>query len=157
MDKPPSIKLFERFWFGSTVLWSVATRLAWDRVQNSVASRLGDAARTDGQIALVAAYAQWINIALVLLATVALWYLVARRASAIGKWLVVAVAAWSGVRVLLTVFTMLTSANPHPLSQGGFLLAAALTIASAAMLFRDDARAWFGEFDTDADDEEQPA
>ena len=72
------------------------------------------------------------------------------------RWTVVVVvlAVAGSARLLLTLFTLATSANPHPLSQGSFILSAALTIASAAMLFRDDARLWLGE---QIDETEEPA
>lgn len=137
MHKPPSISRFERFWFASTLLWLVGTRLAWNRTQNAL--------RLNPQTVTVADWAQWFVIALVVATTLGLWYLVARRASVVAKWLVVVLAVVGAGRLLLTLFTLMTSANPHPLSQGSFILSAALTIASAAMLFRDDARLWFGE------------
>ena len=143
---PPSIRRFAQLWFASTALWAVGTRLAWNRTQKTL--------EIDPRTIPVAPYAQPVNVALVLLATILLWWLVARRASLLGKWLVMAVAAWSALRVLLTLFTLATSANPHPLSQGSFLLAAALAVASAAMLFRPDARAWFGEHDAEEVDDE---
>ncbi|HEX8384093.1 MAG TPA: hypothetical protein VF592_12050 [Sphingomonas sp.] len=137
MNKPPSITRFEQFWFASTLFWLVGTRLAWDRTQHAL--------QLDQRTIPVAGWAQWFIIGLVAVTTLMLWYLVARRGSRVAKWLVVLLAVIGAGRLLLTLFTLLASANPHPLSQGSFILSAALTIASAAMLFRDDARIWFGE------------
>ena len=137
MHKPPSIARFERYWFASTLFWLVGTRLAWDRTQNAL--------RLNPQTIPVAGWAQWVLIALVLVTTLLLWYLVARRGSSVARWLVVALAVIGAGRLLLTLFTLVTSANPHPFSQGCFILSAAFTIGSAAMLFRDDVRLWFGD------------
>lgn len=148
MQKPPSITLFERLWWGSTLFWAIATWLGWERTANALNAR--------PQTAQVAGLALWGNVALVLLITLLLWWLVTRRASAIGRWLVVAAAAMSGVRMLIVVFGLLFGRTFHPLSQGSFLLAAALTIGAAVVLFRDDARLWFGER-VEESEEEQPA
>lgn len=147
MDRPPSIKQFERLWWGSTLLWGLGTRLAWERTANALNAR--------SQTAQVAELALWGNVVLVLALTLLLWWLAARRGSMIGKWLVVAAAAMSGVRVMVLLISLAGGANLHPLSQGMFFLSAALTIWSAVMLFRPDARPWFGE--TDGDEEELPA
>lgn len=137
MHKPLSITRFERFWLGSTLLWLVGTGLAWGRTQRAL--------RVNPQTVAVADWAQWFTVGLVVATTLVLWYAVARRASVVAKWFVVALAVVGAGRLLLALFALVGSANPHPLSQGAFILSAALTIASAAMLFRDDARAWFGE------------
>ncbi len=147
MHKPPSISRFERFWFASTVFWLVGTRLAWNRTQHTL--------ELDPRTAAVAGWAPWLFVVLVAATTLILWYLVVHRASVVARWIVVALAVVGAGRLLLLLFTLATSANPHPLSQGSFALSAALTIASAVMLFRDDARLWFGEDPTM--DEEEPA
>jgi purine-cytosine permease-like protein len=137
MPKPPSIARFERYWFASTLFWLIGTRLAWDRTHHALT--------VNPQTIPVAGWAQWAIIALVVVTTLLLWYLVVRHASSIARWVVVLLAVVGAARILLTLFTLATSANPHPLSQGSFIISAALTIASAAMLFRDDARLWFGD------------
>lgn len=145
MPKPPAIARFERYWFASTLFWLIGTRLAWDRTQHAL--------QLNPQTIPVADWAQWAIVGLVLATTLLLWYLVARRASRVAKWLVVALAVVSAGRLLLMLFTLTTSANPHPLSQGSFMISAALTIASAAMLFQGDARLWLGE---EGDEAEEP-
>lgn len=147
MDRPKSIRLFELFWWGSTLFWAVATRLAWNRNQGKL---LADA-RTRG----VAEWGQWFWIGVTLLLTALLWWLVARRASVAAKWLVVAWAALGGALALVRVLSLTVGRTFHPLSESAYLLTVALTVAAAVTLFRDDARAWFGEFDDL--DEEQPA
>ena len=145
MDRPKSIRRFELFWWGSALFWAVATRLAWDRNQGKL---LADARTRD-----VAQWGQWFWIGVTVLLTALLWWLVARRASAIGKWLVVAWSALGGVLALIRVFSLTVGRTFHPFSESAHLLTAILSVAAAVMLFRDDARAWFGEFDVDSDEE----
>ena len=106
MLKPPSIARFERYWFASTLFWLVGTRLACDRTQHAL--------RVNPRTIPVADWAQWAIIGLVLATTALLWYLVARRASVVAKWLVVVLAVVGAGRLLLTLLTLATSANPHP-------------------------------------------
>lgn len=148
MPRPPSIKRFELFWWGSTLFWAAATRLAWDRNQGKLLA--------DARTRQVAEWGQWFWIGVTLVLTALFWWLVARRASAAGKWLV---TAWAGLGALLAVlrlFGLTTGRTFHPLSDTAFLLTAALSLAAAAALFRDDARAWFGEVE-DAGEEEPVA
>lgn len=87
------------------------------------------------------------------------WYLAAKRANLAGKWLAVGAAAVSGVLVLFEVFALAQpggAAVPFKLLA---LVASALTVAAAVPLFKDDAKAWFGEdlFDDDIEEEEPAA
>lgn len=148
MNRPPSIRRFEWFWWGSTLFWAIGTRLAWDRNQAKLLA--------NPRTRVAAEWGQWFWIVVTLLLTPLLWYLIARRASVVGKWLVTAWAGLGGTLALARVFTLLTGRTLHPWSEASFLLTAALSVAAAAMLFRDDARAWFGEFD-DVAEEELPA
>lgn len=145
MVKPTSIKRFELFWWGATLFWAVATRLAWDRNTNKLLA--------DARTRAVAEWGQWFWIAVTIALTALLWWLVARRGSIAGKWLVTAWAALTGVLALARSFSLVAGRTLHPFSEGAYLLTAALTVAAAAVLFRDDARAWFGEFDEPADAE----
>ena len=148
MDRPRSIRLFELFWWGSTLFWAAATRLAWNRNQGKL---IADPRTRD-----VAQWGQWFWIVVTLALTALLWWLVARRASAVGKWLVTAWAGLTGVLALIRVFSLFAGRTLHPLSESAYLLTAVLAAAAAATLFRDDARVWFGEFDA-AEDEEVAA
>lgn len=147
MNKPPSIGRFEQFWWGSLVFWGIGTWLGWERTANALAA--------DPRTAGVAALALWGNVAITAVVTALFWWLAARRASVIGKWLVVAAAAWNAVRMLILLVGLFGQRTFHPLSQTSLFLAAALTIAAAVILFREDAREWFGE--SDPEREEEPA
>lgn len=137
MARPRSIRRFELFWWGSTLFWAIGTRLAWNRNQGKL---LADA-RTRG----VAEWGQWFWIVVTLSLTALAWWLVARRASAAGKWLVAAWAALTGALAAARLFSLTAGRTLHPLSESAYMLTAVLAIAAAAVLFRDDARAWFGD------------
>jgi hypothetical protein len=77
------------------------------------------------------------SIALGIAITLLLWYLVARRASSIAKWIV----------VLLFLFSLLTSlgvgSGGISASEAVSLVALLLQAAAVYFLFRPDAKAWF--------------
>ena len=153
MIKPAAIKRFEQCWWGSAAFSGLASLLSWDRVQNSIRIQLGNDPRLrtaeSQEIAnVVAGWAQWTGIAVVLLCTLLVWHLVARRASRVGKWLAVATAALSGLQLLILLAGLFMGRVLHPLSQGCSVAASVLAILATAFLFRDEARAWFGEFGT---------
>jgi hypothetical protein len=146
MTRPPSIARFTLFWFASTALWGVGTLLGWERTRNALLRNPQTVAAAD--------VAQWVGVGVVAVVSLLLWWLVAHRASRVGKWLVAAAGAFAGFRILLIVGGLLLGGAFHPLSQGAFTLASLLTIASAVMLFRPDAAEWFGE-EPEADGEAQ--
>lgn len=145
MTKPLSIGRFEWFWWSATALWALGARLVWDRNRSALLA--------DPRTRAVADWGQWFWIGVTLLFTILLWWLVARRASTIGKWLVV---IWAGLDCLLALVRVVGLVNGrtlHPVGEATVLLTLVLSIAAAAMLFREDARRWFGEFDDVADEE----
>ncbi len=77
MIKPPSIMRFEQYWWASTILWLIGTALTWSRTQAMLAAT--------PQTAPGAPWVQWVSIAIVLLYTAAMWFLVARVASVVAK------------------------------------------------------------------------
>ena len=85
-----------------------------------------------------------IGIAVVILAITlvilgALWFAIARRGSNVAKWIYVVVTALGTLQTIASLF------DPDSLSTmwlGATLLATALSVASAAVLFRADAVAW---------------
>lgn len=148
MGKLPSIRRFEGFWWGATALWAVSTFLAWGATRARLLA--------DPRARAVADLGQWFWAGATLLLTVLLWWLVARRASVVGKWLVVVWAALDGLVALVRIVGLLGGRTLHPASEAVVLLTAVLSLAAAATLFRGDARFWLGELD-DAADEELPA
>lgn len=150
MTRPRSILAFERLFLLALLLWAVRQALTFGaQVAQFEANPAGQGR-------------SWILATLLIgtaIVNLLIWYLAARRANIAGKWLAVAAAAVSAVLLLFEVFALLQpggAALPFKLLA---LVASALTVAAAVPLFRDDAKAWFGEdlFNDDIDDEEQPA
>lgn len=150
MTRPRSILAFERLFLLALLLWAVRQALTWGaQVRQFEANPAGQGR-------------SWV-LALLLVATalynLLAWYLAARRANRIGKWLAVAAAGVSGI---LLLFELLALAQPGGAALPFKLLAlvaSGLTVAASVPLFRDDAKAWFGEdlFESDDTDEEKAA
>lgn len=138
MMRPRSIVWFERLYLSGLLLSLAGWALSWPALER----RLLVDPRTAAYPSLwyVLPLAMLLGAALTLL----LWWLVARRASRVGKWLVVAFATLAGVRLAFNLPVLLGGR----VAIAQVLLAFAttgLSIAAAAFLFADDARAWFGE------------
>lgn len=134
MQRPPSIVRYEQFYIASFVLGLVASAVNWQ----------GRTAQLAASPAL--ANLQWLApvslvISIVIAAT--LWYFTARRPSAAAKWVVVVFAALSVLGIGGNILTLV---------RGGPLVAVLLGIAvsllyitAAVLLFKPDAKLWFGE------------
>ena len=136
--RPKSIIWFERLYLGSWLLSLVALAVNWSAIretmaENPAAGRLG----VDTMMNIFVAFA-----GLSALITMLLWYFTARQHSVVAKWFVVAffVLGLLGVPGLIGPFT-----------EGQWVkgilqvLVFLLHAAAVAMLFRRDARIWFGE------------
>lgn len=127
--RPASIVNFERFYLGAIAVGLVNTFLSWDETLALVQQpgvQLGQ-----GFVAGAVAGSVAINLLL--------WYFVARRASVIAKWILVALFAFGLVSLAINVVggTMLSDVN---MVLG--ILAFALQAVAVWMLFRPDAQAW---------------
>ncbi|KQT32479.1 hypothetical protein ASG29_11930 [Sphingomonas sp. Leaf412] len=134
--RPRSILAFERLFLLALLLWAVRQVLTW----SAQAAQFEANPAGRGQAWVLAAF-----LLCVAAANVAIWYLAARRASRVGKWLAVAAAAVSGVLLVVEVLQLLQPGGPALPFKLLALVASALTAAAAVPLFRDDAKAWFGE------------
>ena len=136
MNRPRSILAFERLFLLSLLLWALRQALTWNaQVAQFEANPAGQ-----GRAWILA-----VLLGATALVNLGIWYLAARRASRIGKWLAVAAAVVSGVLVLFEVMALLQpggTAMPFKLLA---LVASVLTVAAAVPLFREDAALWFGE------------
>lgn len=133
--RPQSIVWFERLYLISFVLGLVSTWQNWaaraDMLRaNEATANLGWLGPTATVIGLV--------IALTLL------YLVARRANVIAKWIVVVFAAWGAVLLAILLLGLVRGTGESILLIVG-VAQNLLYLAAAVLLFRPDARAWFGE------------
>lgn len=141
MIAPPSIRRFTLLWWAATAFWLIAMILSWKRTQATLAANPQTAAAADIAQALV--------IVVVLAVTALLWWLVARRASPAGKWLTIAVAAFSAAALAVRVVGQSGGGSLPSVALTAFLLGGILTVAAAAMLFSGEAAEWFGNVVTE--------
>lgn len=74
--------------------------------------------------------------------SILLWYFVARKASNIAKWIYVMVMGFGAVS---TLTSLNDPTSPTGLALAISLVSTALTALSILLLFRPDARTWFGK------------
>jgi hypothetical protein len=129
--RPASIVQFERLFLGALALEVLVDVLAW---QGEVAA----AAKGYSQFAAVAPTLVGGIMAVSILASLALWYFVARRGSNIAKWIV---AVWFVVSTVLLALSLLHISFTLPVVLGW--LAYLLRAWSVSYLFKPDAEAWF--------------
>lgn len=134
MVRPRSIELFERCYLGGWAVAVVNTLLNWSKWQDD--PRIAQAAEQIGSWYLPTTTIIGLMIPLIL------WYFIARRASAVAKWIMVVLTALGlvGIAISLAMGTF-----PTGLSGIFGLVGVALNVAAATMLFRADAKPWFGE------------
>ena len=129
--QPESIRKFTLFYLGSLALWLVATFLQYDALRAEAEAQMGRANAALGDVAVVVSIAAWAAIMLLL------WYLVARKGYAIGKWVVV-------LLFLFNIFTLFgIAAGGMSIPEIIVLVSIALQAAAVFYLFQPDAKAWF--------------
>lgn len=134
--RPKSIVQFEQVYWAIIALGLVSTALGWSDMMATV-----NVQRMTAQVGMAPVY---IMIAIGLGIQLALWYFIARRGSAIAKW----------VFVVLTIFSLGSGA----LALFGAVMASVFTLAgligvvllvlqvyALMLLFRADTKPWFGE------------
>lgn len=135
--RPVSIQRFELAYLGSILVWAVNAALGWQIQKDAI----------DARFAAMPGMASWglpllIGItAIAAIVPLLLWYFVARRGSVVAKWIVVALFVLSVAALPMTLAGFRTTGLlPAALNLVIFLLNA----VAVWMLFRPDARAWFG-------------
>ena len=147
MLKPGAIIQFERLYWASFALTIIAKGLTWS-TQTAMM-------QANPQLAAM----PWILPVMTLIGIVIailLWFYTCRRPSVVAKWIVVVFAAIGAFGIALTLFSLAMGRLAEALPAIVALVANALYIAAAVLLFKPDARAWFGE-DTVDDDMLPPA
>lgn len=146
--RPASIVRFERLYLASFVVSLLGWAFSWQ----STADRLAIDPKT-------AAFGWLLPVALLLSCaiTLALWYLVARRASLAAKWVVTILTGLATLRFVINLSVVFRGSVPvvAMLLSGAIVV---LGIVATLQLFRPDARAWFGEdeeIDVDAEGDVQ--
>ncbi|MCL9982208.1 MAG: hypothetical protein NBV60_03520 [Erythrobacter sp.] len=130
--RPQSITMFDRLFLGSTALGLLNTAISFDSTMELIQSDPATAGTSMAGPGFVIASAA-VGVAISLL----LWFLVARKASNVAKW-------------ILTVLTVLGAAMlPFSLGTLGLVTAifssilTVMQLAGIYFLFRPDAKAWF--------------
>lgn len=134
--RPASIVTFGRLWLLSILLSIAGAWITRVRVQAMLEG--------NPQSAPIAHWflPTWTGLATVV--SLLLWYLIRHR-SLTAKWLVLLVAVVSAGRGLLMLVGFVGGGFRHPVSSLMLLACSIATVAAAALLFRPDARWWFGE------------
>lgn len=147
MTKPPSIVRFEQFYWASVILGLLNTALNWNTSRATLAANP------------LLANATWflplmqiIGLAIAVL----LWVFIVRRPSVVAKWVQVVFAAFGAFGVLSALFLVGVGRAPLSLQLAIGLIGNILYVAAAVMLFKPDAKVWFGEGLDDDDDFEAP-
>lgn len=135
--RPRSIVWFERLYIAAIVLGIVATIQSW-----SIQAAMLD---SDPRLAKLT----WLpHASLVLRVAIALglWHLIMRRHNVVAKWVVAVFAVYGAGLLLVLAYGVARGATPIAVGIPS-ALQNILYIAAAAMLFRPDARPWFGASD----------
>lgn len=136
--RPPSILMFERLFLISLALSMLSFVLGYETMAEELANEPGVAELGLGNGFLVTTMVVGVGIYLLL------WFLIARKASNVAKWILIALLALSVIS-LPALFS-----GPMDLYAILTLAVYALEVAAVVFLFRDDATAWLkGEGDTD--------
>ncbi len=138
MLRPKSIVNFERCYLGGLAIGALNSALSWSRMNEMPQVR-------QSVEAMGAWYLPTVTI-LGLLIPLLLWYFTARRASTVAKWIIVVFFVF-GVFGLLLGFGMGTI--PPGLPGVLTIVAFVLNAVAVYLLFRPDAKRWFGGADDD--------
>ena len=130
--RPQSIELFEKVYLGSIALGLVNTALSWGALTASLKT-VSDGAMKMGPGVMVG------SIVIGLVISLLLWFFVARRASSVAKWIFVVITAIGVFGVLSSLANPLA---PKGLTMIGGMIATALQVFAARLLFKPDAVAW---------------
>jgi hypothetical protein len=129
--RPASIVMFERLFLASLILSVVSFFINYESMLRDLETQPGVAELGLGSGFAIGSMA--VGLAIFLL----LWFLIARKASSVAKWILVALLALSAI----SLPAMLTGPWDFGVVLG--LAVYALEIAAAVYLFRADAVAWF--------------
>jgi len=136
MIKPRSIVRFEQLYWLSYAIAIIVQIATWRQRQAML------------DVNPMLANMRWFLPATLLtsiLIAVGLWYLTVRRASAVGKWIIVVLAALSILQALGSLYALAIGTAAAPGLTLVNVLVTVIYLAATVLLFRPDARAFFGE------------
>jgi len=136
VTKPPSIVRFEQFYWASVILGLINTGLNWRTSQAALSANPVLA----GMTWLLPAM-QVVGLAV----TVLLWFFIVRRPSVVAKWVQVVFAGFGALAIASAVVLIAMGRSSLNAQIVVGLVANILYVAAAVMLFKPDARLWFGE------------
>jgi hypothetical protein len=134
MERPQSIITFERCYLGAVALGLASNALNWTNMQEQMAATPNSQLLPDWFLPAT------IGVGIVI--TLLLWYFVARRASAVAKWILVFFFAL-GLLGLPGMITGVTTGLIAPLMAIVALATLGLNAFAVWMLFQPDAKLWF--------------
>ncbi len=136
MDRPLTIARFERGYLGALAIGLLNTAFNWRRTAETAEARQAEQLIGSWYLPTIAV--------LGFLIPLALWYFIARRGSVLAKWIA---TVFTSFGVTGALFALARGNYPTTLSLVLSLIALALQAYAIAMLFRPDARPWFGAKD----------
>ncbi|MEG3087340.1 hypothetical protein [Sphingomonas sp. PB4P5] len=132
--RPQSIVNFERCYLAAFVIGLVNTALAWSATSATFAA--------SPQAAMMGSWFLPVTTLIGFAITLAIWYFIARKGSAVAKWIVVVLL---GFGILGTLFALLMGSYPGGLSGFIGIFNTVLQAVAVSFLFKPDTKAWFGE------------
>jgi hypothetical protein len=136
--RPASIVTFERCYLGALVVGLVNTMLNWSTAMDAMNADPSVAQLGSGFSTTMLIGGTIISI----LISLTLWYFVARRGATVAKWIVVVLYT---LGLLTFLWQMLHGGTAIGLTVAITVLQLVLQTIAVVMLFRPDAKAWFGE------------
>lgn len=134
--RPPSIVWFERIYLANLVYGVIVLVVTYGSVREWALAR-GTAAATSFVWGVVSS-----------LIALLLWYLIARRASKIAKWILVVSTVLGAISLILSISVMLEVGTFYTVATA---ISAALGLFAIHYLFRSDAKLWFTQRPVDAE------
>lgn len=98
MQRPPSIILFERLFWSSTLVSIVTTFITWNEMATAFDREAG-VGRSSGSFGVV-----FVILVISLAIVFALWYAIARRGSNVAKWIYVVLTAIGALQTIAGLF-----------------------------------------------------
>ena len=127
--RPKSIELFDKVYLGSLAISVASVALSWSAMVREF----------DGVVPGAGATGVAVSIAVGFALSLLLWWLIARRASNLGKWVLVVLTA---IGIFMFLSSLFTATVPKDLSFAVTIVTNLLGVYAVWLLFRPDAVAW---------------
>lgn len=132
--RPKSIVQYEYAYLGSVLLGIVGTAMSWSTINAMEGMDQVHAVLGSSFLPILYVFIYTISLAL--------WYFTARVPNAVAKWIVV---GWFVLSVIGSAYAIATGNVPADVPGWLGIVALVLNAVAVYLLFRPDARAWFGE------------